>query len=152
VSTETDTATDRLHVGDLLTGRLGAAATTLLVGFTSGCWVAYVLVYPVSSLPLPKYTLAATLVLGVYVDYAADSMLSRIGIVLGGTLVAYVTGFVWYSLPALLGWYTNPVTQRALYLSGLRETFIFTLVAMTLLFTGTFVAYIVRNAYEEITR
>lgn len=152
MSYSTDSATGGLRVDGLLDGWRGDVFTTILVGFVSGCWVGYVLIYPVSSLPLPKYTLAATVLLGVYVDYFASSMLRRIGIVLGASVVAYVTGFVWYAFPALLGWFPSPVTQRAMYFSGLRETFIFTLLGMTLLFTGTFIAYIIRNAYAEVTR
>lgn len=152
VSADSESATTGRSVAELLVGWRAVVFTAVLVGFVSGCWVGYVLVYPVSSVPLPKYTLAATVLLGVYVDYFADSMLRRIGIVIAASVVAYATAFVWYAFPALLGWYPSVATQRAMYFSGLRESFIFTLLAMTLLFTGTFVAYILRNVYAEVTR
>lgn len=126
--------------------------TVLLVGTTAGCWVGYVLVYPVSSLALPRFTVVGTIVLGAYLDAAAETMGDRLLGTLAAGLVSYVTGFVVYAFPALVGWYTDPVITRALYLSGLREAFIFAFLAGTLLMVGTFVSYIVRNTYAEITR
>jgi len=133
-------------------GRTGSALATLLTGVTAGCWVAYVLVYPVSSLPLPKYTLAGIVVLGYYVDYFAESMLGRLLSVFVASGVAFVVGFVGYAFPALVGWYTDPGVQRSLYLSGLRDVFLFALMAMTLLLAGTFLSYLGRNVYTEVTR
>lgn len=126
--------------------------TVLLVGTTAGCWVGYVLVYPVSSLPLPRFTVVGTVVLGAYLDAAAETMEDRLLGALAAGLVSYVTGFVVYAFPALVGWYTDPVITRSLYLSGLREAFIFALLSGTLLLVGTFMSYIVRNTYAEITR
>lgn len=146
------TATARTTLGRTIRGRRGSVLATLLVGITTGCWVAYVLVYPVSSLPLPKYTLAGVFVLGFYADYYAESMLDRLLTVFAASIVAFVVGFVGYAFPALVGWYSEPVVRRAIYLSGLRETFLFTLLGMTLLIVGTFGAYILRNTYEEFTR
>lgn len=126
--------------------------TVLLVGLTAGCWVGYVLVHPISSVPLPRFTVVGVVLLGIYVDAAADTMQERLfGVIVAG-LISYVTGFVVYAFPALVGWYADPVVRRALYLTGLREAFIFALLAGTLLLTGTFVSYIGRNVYEEITR
>lgn len=133
-------------------GRRGSVLATLLIGIATGCWIAYVLVYPVSSLPFHKYTLAGVFVLGFYADYYAESMLDRLVTVFGASVVAFVVGFGGYAFPALVGWYSDPVVRRAIYLSGLRETFLFTLVAMTLLIAGTFGSYVLRNTYEEITR
>lgn len=132
--------------------RLRAAAVALLVGVTAGCWVGYVLVYPVSSLPLPRYTVAGVVVLGGYVDYYAESMLQRFLVAFGAVLVAFATGFAVYAFPALVGWFSSPAVRRAIYLSGLRRAFLFTLLAMTLLLLGTFVSYVGRNLYAEITR
>lgn len=146
------TATATTTLGRAIRGRRGSALATLLVGITTGCWVAYVLVYPVSSLPLPKYTLAGVFVLGFYADFYAESMLDRLLTVFAASTVAFVVGFVGYAFPALVGWYSDPVVRRAIYLSGLRETFLFTLLAMTLLIVGTFGAYVLRNTYAEITR
>lgn len=126
--------------------------TVLLVGLTAGCWVGYVLVHPISSVPLPRFTVVGVVLLGIYVDAAADTMQERLfGVIVAG-LISYVTGFVVYAFPALVGWYADPVVRRALYLTGLREAFIFALLAGTLLLTGTFVSYIGRNVYEEVTR
>ncbi|AEN06948.1 hypothetical protein Halar_3341 [halophilic archaeon DL31] len=136
----------------LVHGRRGSVFATLLVGIASGCWIAYILVYPVSSLPLNKYTLAGTFVLGFYADYYAESMLDRLLTVFGASMVAFGVGFVGYAFPALVGWYSDPLVQRAIYLSGLRETFLFTLLGMTLLIVGTFGSYVLRNTYEEVTR
>lgn len=139
-------------LGRLSSGHTGSLLAALSVGVTAGCWVAYVLVYPVSSLPLPKYTLAGVVFLGYYIDYFAESMLGRLLTVFVASGVAYVVGFVGYAFPALVGWYSNPVVQRSLYFSGLREGFLFSLVAMTLLLAGTFMSYILRNSYTELTR
>ena len=147
-----DVTADASLAGRLSRGRTGSAFTTLLAGVTAGCWVAYVLIYPVSSLPLPKYTLAGVFVLGYYVDYFAESMLGRLLTVFAASGVAFVVGFVGYAFPALVGWYADPVVQRSLYLSGLREVFLFSLMAMTLLLVGTFISYLSRNTYAEITR
>jgi len=147
-----DAATGALLASRLSSGRTGGAFATLLVGVTAGCWVGYVLVYPVSSLPLPRYTLVGVVVLGYYLDYFAESMLGRLLAVFGASAVAYVVGFSGYAFPALVGWYADPVVRRSLYLSGLREAFLFAMMAMTLLLLGTFVSYIVRNTYAEITR
>ncbi|MEF8801624.1 MAG: hypothetical protein V5A38_01075 [Halolamina sp.] len=133
-------------------GQRGSALATLLIGIITGCWVAYVLIYPVSSLGLPKYTLAGVFVLGFYADFYAESMLNRLLTVFAASIVAYVVGFVGYAFPALVGWYSDPFVRRAIYLSGLRETFLFSLLAMTLLIVGTFGAYVLRNTYEEATR
>ena len=136
----------------LASPRIRVPLTVLLVGFTTGCWVGYVLVYPVSSIPLPRFTVLGVVLLGGYIDAAADTMQQRLfGVLLAG-VIGYLTGFVVYAFPALVGWYADPLVQRALYLSGLREVFIFALLAGTLLLLGTFVSYIVRNTYEEITR
>lgn len=132
--------------------RVRVPLTVLLVGFTAGCWVGYVLVYPVSSLPLPKYSVAATVVLGLYLDAAAETMGDRLLGTLAAGVLSYATGFAVYAFPALVGWYTDPLVTRSLYLSGLREAFIFALLAGTLLLVGAFVSYIVRNTYDEITR
>ncbi|MFB6221095.1 MAG: hypothetical protein ABEH90_06615 [Halolamina sp.] len=136
----------------LATQTVRMSLITALVGFTAGCWVGYVLVYPVSSLPLPKYTVVGVVVLGVYLDIAADTMLERLLATVGAGVVAYATGVVVYAFPAVVGWYTDPVVQRTLYLSGLRRGFIFALLAATLLLMGTFVSYIARNTYAEFTR
>ena len=136
----------------LASPRIRVPLTVLLVGFTTGCWVGYVLVYPVSSIPLPRFTVLGVVLLGGYIDAAADTMQQRLfGVLLAG-VIGYLTGFVVYAFPALVGWYADPLVRRALYLSGLREVFIFALLAGTLLLLGTFVSYIVRNTYEEITR
>lgn len=136
----------------LASPRIRVPLTVLLVGFTTGCWVGYVLVYPVSSIPLPRFTVLGVVLLGGYIDAAADTMQQRLfGVLLAG-VIGYLTGFVVYTFPALVGWYADPVVRRALYLTGLREVFIFALLAGTLLLLGTFVSYIVRNTYEEITR
>lgn len=147
-----DATTAKSPLRRLSSGRTGSALATLLVGVTAGCWVGYVLVYPVSSLPLPKYTLAGVVVLGYYLDYFAESMLGRLLTVFGAAAIAYVVGFSGYAFPALVGWYTEPVVRRTLYLSGLREAFLFTMMAMILLLLGTFVSYIARNTYAEVTR
>lgn len=126
--------------------------TTLLVGVTAGCWVGYVLIYPVSSLPLPKFSVVATVVLGVYIDAAAETMGDRLLATFAAGVVSFVTGFVVYAFPALVGWYADPVVKRSLYFSGLREVFIFALLAGTLLLVGTFASYILRNTYREMTR
>jgi len=144
------TATDT--VGRFARGRRGSALATLLIGTSTGCWIAYVLVYPVSSLPLHRYTLAGVFLLGFYADYYAESMLDRLLTVFGASLVAFVVGFVGYAFLALVGWYGDPLVRRAIYLSGLRETFLFTLLGMTLLIVGTFGSYVLRNTYEEIVR
>jgi hypothetical protein len=136
----------------LVRGRTASALAALLTGVVAGCWVAYVLVYPVSSLPLPKYTLAGVVVLGYYLDYFAESMLGRLLTVFVASGVAYVVGFAGYAFPALVGWYTDPGVQRSIYLSGLRRAFLFSLMAMTLLLAGTFISYILRNSYAELTR
>ena len=148
----TDVAADVARRTRLLTGHSESALVVLLVGFTTGCWVGYVLIYPISSLPLPQYTLIGVILFGVYVDYVARSMLGRLLMIFGASSVAFVTGFVVYAFPALVGWYDTVLIQRSLYLSGLRETFLFTLLAMTLLIMGTFLSYIVRNTYNEMTR
>lgn len=148
----TDVVSDAARWDRPLAGRRGSALVALLVGFTAGCWVGYALVYPVSSLPLPRYTVVGIVALGAYVDYFARSMLDRLLVVFGASFVAYAAGFAVYAFPALLGWYDTELARRSLYLSGLRETLLFALLAMTLLLTGTFVSYIVRNAYAEITR
>lgn len=132
--------------------RVRVPVTIFLVGLTAGCWVGYVLVYPVSSLPLPKYSVVATVLLGGYLDAAAETMEDRLLGVLAAGLLSYVTGFVIYAFPALIGWYSDPLVTRSLYLSGLREAFIFALLAGTLLLVGTFISYIGRNTYAEITR
>ncbi|WP_373190044.1 hypothetical protein [Halolamina sp.] len=139
--------------GRLLTERtVRVPLTVLLVGLTAGCWVGYVLVHPISSLPLPKFTVVGVVLLGVYIDAAADTMQERLfGVIIAG-LISYVTGFVVYAFPALVGWYTDPIVRRTVYLTGLREVFLFALLAGTLLLTGTFISYIGRNTYEEITR
>ena len=132
--------------------RVRVPLTVLLVGTTAGCWVGYVLVYPVSSLPLPKFTVVGTVALGVYLDVAAETMHDRlIGAGVAGFL-SFVTGFVVYAFPALVGWYADPIVRRSLYLSGLRQAFIFALLAGTLLLVGAFVSYILRNTYAEVTR
>jgi hypothetical protein len=133
-------------------GRRGSALATLLIGVTTGCWVAYVLVYPVSSLPLHQYTIAGVVGLGGYADYYAETMMDRLLTVFGAAGIAFVVGFVGYAFPALVGWYSDPVVQRAIYLSGLRDTFLFTLLGMTLLIAGTFGSYVVRNTYAEVVR
>lgn len=133
-------------------GRRGSAFATLLVGTITGCWIAYVLIYPISSLPLHRYTLAGVIGLGFYADYYAESMFDRLVTVFGASLVAFVVGFIGYAFPALVGWYTEPAVQRGIYLSGLRDTFLFSLVATTLLVLGTFGSYVLRNTYEEVTR
>lgn len=147
----TDLATD-VEALSPLTGYLRSAGATLLVGFVSGCWVGYVLIYPVSSIPLPRYTVTGVVSLGYYVDYFARSMLDRLLIVFSASVLAFAVGFVVYSFPALAGWFEDPVVRRSLYLSGLREVFLFTLLAMTLLLAGTFGSYVLRNAYAELTR
>lgn len=132
--------------------RVRVPLTVALVGITAGCWVGYVLVYPVSSLPIPKYTVAGVVLLGVYLDAAAETMGDRLfGTLLAG-LVSYVVGFAVYAFPALVGWYSDPLVARSLYFSGLREGFIFALLAGTLLLVGTMVSYVGRNAYSEFTR
>lgn len=150
--TVSDTAPTESLAHRLSSGRIGSALATLLVGVTAGCWVGYVLVYPVSSLPLPKYTLAGVVVLGYYLDYFAESMLGRLLTVFGAAVIAYVVGFSGYAFPALVGWYADPVVRRSLYFSGLREAFLFAMMAMILLLLGTFVSYIARNTYAEVTR
>lgn len=146
------TATEPTTLQRTVRGRRGSVLATVLVGIITGCWVAYVLVYPVSSLPLPKYTLAGIFLLGFYADFYAESMLDRLLTVFAASTVAFIVGFVGYAFPALVGWYSDPLVRRAIYLSGLRETFLFTLLAMTLLIVGTFGSYILRNTYEEFTR
>lgn len=131
--------------------RRGSAFATLSVGVITGCWITYVLLYPLSSLPLPRYALAGVVALGWYVDYFARSMLDRIVVLFGSVLVASVTAFVAYTLPASLGWHADPVLRRALYLDGLKQVSIFTLGALVLLVAGTLGAYVLRNAYREIT-
>jgi hypothetical protein len=79
-------------------------------------------------------------------------MLGRLLTVFGAAAIAYVVGFSGYAFPALVGWYTDPVVRRTLYFSGLREGFLFTMMAMILLLLGTFVSYIARNTYAEVTR
>ena len=152
IDTETGTVSGEGSRLPSLPGPLRSAVVALLVGFTSGCWVGYVLVYPVSSLPLPRYTVVGVVSLGFYVDRFARSMLDRLLVVFGASLFAYVVGFVVYAFPALVGWFEDPVVRRALYLSGLREVFLFALLAMTLLLLGTFLSYLVRNTYAEVTR
>jgi len=126
--------------------------TVLLVGIVAGCWVGYVLVYPVSSVPLPRFTVVGVVVLGIYLDTAAEGMQERLfGVIVAG-VISYVVGFAVYAFPALVGWYSDPIVRRAIYFRGLREVFIFALLAATLLLTGTFVSYILRNTYAEITR
>ena len=143
-----DLALDRL----LDRRRVRVPLTVLLVGFTAGCWVGYVLIHPVSSLPLPRFSVVGTVVLGVYLDLAAETMGDRLlGAIAAGAL-SYVVGFVVYAFPALVGWYADPVVRRSLYFSGLREAFIFALLAATLLLVGMFASYIGRNAYAEVTR
>lgn len=146
------TATAATALQRVARGRRGSVLATLLVGITTGCWVAYVLVYPVSSLPLHKYTLASVFALGFYADYYAESMLDRLVTVFGASIAAFVVGFGGYAFPALVGWYSDPIVRRAIYLSGLRDTFLFTLLGMTLLITGTFGSYVLRNTYEEFAR
>lgn len=130
--------------------RQGSVLATLSVGAITGCWIAYALLYPLSSLPLPKYALAGVILLGWYIDHFARSMLDRIIILLGSVLVAFITAFVVYTLPALLGWYSDPILQRTLYITGLKKVSIFTLAALVLLIAGTLSAYVLRNAYREI--
>lgn len=126
--------------------------TVALVGITAGFWVGYVMVHPVSSLPLPRFTVVGATALGVYLDVSAETMQDRlVGVVAAGAL-GYVVGFLVYAFPAVVGWYGDPIVRRTIYLTGLREAFIFALLGATLLLVGTFVSYIVRNAYEEITR
>ncbi|MFB6201759.1 MAG: hypothetical protein ABEI98_07090 [Halorhabdus sp.] len=133
-------------------GRLLMALTVLLVGVVTGFWVGYVLVYPVSSLRLSQFTVVSVVLLGVYLDTAAEGMQERLfGVVIAGS-ISYVVGFAVYAFPALVGWYSDPIVRRAIYFRGLREIFIFALLAATLLLAGTFVSYIVRNTYAEITR
>jgi len=132
--------------------RARTAAVAGLVGVTAGCWVGYVLVYPVSSLALPRYTVAGVVVLGVYLDRVAGSMAQRLGAVLGAGAVAFATGWTVYALPALVGWFDTPAVQQAIYLRGLRRGFLFALLALTLLFLGTFCSYVGRNVYAEATR
>lgn len=136
----------------LVSGRRGSVLAGLLVGVTAGCWVAYVLIYPVSSLPLHKYTLVGVVGLGFYIDYYAETMFDRLVTVFGASFVAFVVGFAGYAFPALVGWYSDPVVQRGIYLSGLRDALLFTLLATTLLILGTFGSYVLRNTYEEVTR
>ncbi|GAA5066143.1 hypothetical protein ACFFQF_18800 [Haladaptatus pallidirubidus] len=136
----------------LLTGRRESAFIALLIGFITGCWIGYVLIYPISSLPLPRYTLVSVILLGAYIDYVTRSMLDRLLIVFAASLIAFVIGFVVYTFPALVGWYNTVLIQRSLYLSGLRKTFLFALLAMTLLLMGTLISYIIRNTYAEVTR
>lgn len=131
--------------------RRGSVFATLSVGVITGCWIAYALLYSLSSLSLPRYTLGGVVLLGWYVDYFARSMLDRIGILLGSVLVAYVTAFVAYTLPALLGWYSDPIRERLLYLSALRQVFLFTLPALVLLIFGTLCAYMLGNIYREFS-
>jgi hypothetical protein len=146
--------TDRVGalVDRLTVGRTGSALTVVLVGVTAGCWVGYALVYSLSGLWLPQYTLVVVVVLGFYVDYLAESMLDRVVTLLGSALVAYLTGFGVFTLPALVGWYTDPVLRRALYLSGLKRTFVVWGAGFVLLVAGTFVSYILRGTYAEVTR
>lgn len=136
----------------LMSGRLGSAFAALAIGVITGCWIAYVLLYSLSSLPLPRYTLGAVVLLGWYVNHFARSMLDRMAILFGSSLVAYVTAFVAYTLPGILGWVSDPLVQRSLYLRGLRQVFIFTTPAFVLLIVGTFVTYVSSEAYAEITR
>lgn len=127
-------------------------AGSLLVGVTAGCWVGYIVVYPVSSLPLSRYTVVLVAGLGAYVDRLARSMLNRLLVAVGAAAVAYVVGVCVAAFPALVGWYADPAVRRALYFTALRETFPFGLLAMTLLLTGMFASYVLRNAYAELTR
>ncbi|NHX37955.1 MULTISPECIES: hypothetical protein [Halolamina] len=137
---------------DLASRRVRMPLTVLLVGVVAGCWVGYVLVHPVSSLPLPRFTVVGVVVLGIYIDMAAEQMGERLFGVVAAGFISYVVGFVVYAFPALMGWYADPVVRRAIYFRGLREVFIFALLAATLLLVGTFVSYILRNTYAEITR
>lgn len=132
--------------------RFQVPVVVLLVGVTTGFWVGYVLVFPVSSLPLPRFTVVGVVALGIYLDVAASSMEERLLGVLAAGVLSYVTGFVVYAFPALVGWYADPIVRRAVYLTGLREAFIFALLAGTLLLVGTFCSYIGRNTYAEFTR
>lgn len=118
---------------------------------TAGCWVGYALIYPVSSLPLPRYTLVGVVVLGVYLDTVAETMLERLLAVFGSGVGSYAIGVTIYALPGLLNWYSDPVVRRSLYLTGLRKAFIFGLLATTLLLFGTFLSYVLRNAYDELS-
>lgn len=135
----------------LVNSRRGSVLATLLVGAITGCWIAYALLYPLSSLPLPRYAMVGVALLGVYIDYFARSMLDRIGILIGSVIVAFVTAFAVYTLPALLGWYSDPILRRTLFISGLKQVSIFTLAALVLLIGGTLGAYILRNVYRELS-
>lgn len=150
--TESDTVTDTSLTLRLSSGRTGSVFATLLVGITAGCWIGYALVYPVSSLPLPRYTLASVVILGYYLNYFSESMLEQLLTVFGASAVTCVVGFTGYAFPALVGWYRDPVVQRSLYFSGLKKALLFSMMAMTLLLIGTFISYVVRNTYAEVTR
>jgi hypothetical protein len=148
-------ATEALEAGSdwerLVNSRRGSVLAALSVGVITGCWIAYALLYPLSSLPLPRYTLVSVALLGGYIDYFARSMLDRIGILIGAVIVAFITAFVVYTLPASLGWHSDPILQRTLFISGLKQVSIFTLAALVLLIGGTLGAYILRNVYREFS-
>lgn len=136
----------------LIVGRRGSIFTAFIIGAISGCWIAYILLYPFSSLPIPRYTLVVVVVLGWYIDYFARSMPDRLGILLGSSLIAYAVAFVAFTLPALIGIYQDPIVKRTVYLQGLRQVFIFTMPAVILLITGTLGAYVLSRTYDELTR
>jgi len=139
-------------VARLAAGWRGSALVTLGVGVTVGCWVAYALLYPFSGFPIPQYSMAVALALGWYVDYFARSMADRLAILVGAAVVAYLLAYVAFTLPALAGWYTEPLVRRSLYLQGLKRTFLFTAPAVVLLVVGTLGTYVVRRTYDEVTR
>jgi len=148
----TDIFIDMSGVGKLPDGWARRLFVLVGVGFVAGCWIAFALLYPLSSLPLPRYTMVWIVLLGPYVDYYAGSMLDRILLLLGAVVVAFVVAFAAFTFPALAGWHSDPIAVRSLYLTGLRRAFLFTLPAAVLLVVGTFAFYLIRQTYLEVTR
>lgn len=127
-------------------------AVTVLVGLLTGFWVGYALIYPFSSLPLPRFAFAGVFVFGIFLDYYARSMMGRLAMLFGAAFLAYIVAFVVFSMPALLGWYTDPSIRQGVYLAGLKRTFLFWTGALMLLIAGTFGSYVVRGSIIEFTR
>lgn len=125
---------------------------TVLVGLLTGFWVGYALIYPYSSLPIPRFAFGGVFVFGLFIDYYSRSMMERIVMLFGAAFIAYVAAFIVFSLPALLGWYTDPSIRQGVYLAGLKRTFLFWTGSLMLLIAGTFGSYIIRGSFIELTR
>ncbi|MFB6299553.1 MAG: hypothetical protein ABEH65_04765 [Halobacteriales archaeon] len=136
----------------LTIGRIGGLAITVLVGIISGLWVGYILIYPYATLPVPQHTLGIVLLLGIYIDRFAETMLDRIVMLFSAAVIAFIIGAFVFSLPALLGLFGNPIVQQTVYINGLRRALIYTLPVVVLLLAGTFTAYLFRNILAELTR